>query len=101
MIQLTAIKSSLVEKADQLVEARFKRVVRHGTVVRKQVVRVGFKIVRAKGGRVKIKRMSPVEKRNRHVAVLRSWKRDSASRVLKSRRMTKRSMLRRKAIFGG
>ena len=83
-----------------LCEARFKRVVRAGKMVRKRVVRKGFKIVRAAGGRVKMKRMSPVEKRNRHIALMRAWKKGKASRVVKSQRKTKRSLLKRKAIFG-
>lgn len=83
-----------------LCEARFKRVVRGGKMVRKRVTRKGFKIVRAAGGRVKIKRMSPQEKRNRHIALMRAWKKGKAARVVKSKRKTKRSMLKRKAIFG-
>lgn len=98
---MTTIKKLLEQKADLLVEARFKRVVRQGVVVRKQVVRVGFKIVRSKGGRTKIKRMSPTEKRNRHLATLRSWQKGSAARVVKSKRMMKKSMIRRKTVFGG
>lgn len=83
-----------------LCEARFKRVVRGGKMVKKRVVRKGFKIVRAAGGRVKVKRMSPIEKRNRHMALMRAWKKGKAARVVKSARKTKRSMLKRKAIFG-
>lgn len=101
MIQTSTIKTLLTEKANQLIEAKFIRVIRRGLVVRKRVVRPGFKIVRVKGGRTKIKRISPAEKRHRHFAELRAWKKGHTSRIIKSRRILKKSLLRRKIIFGG
>lgn len=98
------LKDQIVEllesKLDQLMEMRFKRVVRGGKVIKKRNVRKGFKLVRSKGGKFKIKRMSPQEKRTRHIALMRAWKKGKASRVIKAQRKVKRSMLKRKAIFG-
>lgn len=101
MINKLEIEQSLSEKVDKLVEARFKRVVRAGKVIRKRVVRPGFKVVRVKGDRTKVKRISPREKRNRHIANLRAWRKNKGARVVHAKRMMKRSMLRRKSIFGG
>jgi hypothetical protein len=102
MIDLTrdSILSYLSYKLDELTEARFKRVVRGGKMVRKQVVRKGFKLVKRAGGKMKIQRMSPVEKRHRHMSMMKAWRKGKAGRVIKSARKTKRSMLKRKAIFG-
>lgn len=94
------IIDALNEKLDELLEARFKRVVRGGKMVRKQVVRKGFKLVRKAGGRMGVKRISPKEKINRHRALLKAWRKGKAARIVKSQRKTKRSMLKRKAIFG-
>lgn len=90
----------LETKLDSLLEAKFKRVIRSGKIIRKRVSRKGFKLVRRAGGKISMKRMSPQEKRNRHIALMRAWKKGKASRVIKSQRKVKRSMLKRKAIFG-
>lgn len=87
----------LESKIDALMEARFKRVVRGGKIIRKRTVKKGFKIVRGAGGKIKVKRMSPQEKRKRHIALMRAWKKGKAARVIKSNRKMKRSMLKRKA----
>lgn len=87
----------LESKLDALLEARFKRVIRGGKMVRKQVARKGFKVVRGAGGKMKMKRMTPQEKRKRHIAMMRAWKKGKAARVIKSQRKVKRSMLKRKA----
>lgn len=94
------ILALLSEKLDLIMEARFKRVVRGGKVIRKKVSRPGFKFVRSAGGSFKIKRMSPQEKRNRKLALKRAWKKGKSARVVKAQRKTKRSMLKRKAIIG-
>ena len=100
MISRKEIEDLLESKVNTLLEVKFKRVVRGGKMIRKRTVRKGFKLVRAKGGKQKIKRMTPKEKLNRHRALLRSWKKGKAARVIRSKRVMKRSMLKRKAIFG-
>ena len=94
------ILARLDEKLDQLLEARFKRVVRQGKLIRKRVVRKGFKLVRATGGKQKVKRITPQEKRKRFLSMKRAWRKGKAARVVKAQRKMKRSMLKRKAIFG-
>lgn len=94
------ILDKLEELLDTLTEAKFKRVVRGGKIIRKRVVRKGFKLVRKAGGKMSIKRMSPKEKINRHRALQRAWRKGKAARLIKQNRKTKRSLLKRKAIFG-
>lgn len=100
MISKDEIYILLEEKLDSLLEARFKRVIRGGKIIRKKVSRPGFKFVRTTGGGTKLKRMSPKEKRNRKIALKKAWRKGKAARIVKSQRKTKRSMLKRKATIG-
>ena len=100
MISKDEIHILLEEKLDALLEARFKRVIRGGKIIRKKISRPGFKFVRTAGGGSKLKRMSPKEKRNRKIALKKSWRKGKAARIVKSQRKTKRSMLKRKATIG-
>ena len=93
---------SFIEYIDEefLNEARFKRVVRRGKVVRKMQARKGFRIVRAKGGKLKMRRVSPMERRKMHLAMQRAWRVGKASRLQKAKRMRIRSLTKRKTMFG-
>jgi len=94
-------KAILDEKLEARLDEKFKRVVRAGKIVRKQVARKGFKIVRSKGGKLKQKRMTVAEKRTRKIASTRAWKKNKSSRMTRVVRKRKISMMRRKALMGG
>lgn len=93
---------SFIEYVDEefLTEARFKRVVRKGKVVRKMQARKGFRIIRAKGGKLKMRRVTPMERRKMHIAMQRAWRKGKAARLQKSKRMRIRSLIKRKTVFG-
>jgi len=93
-------ESELKGVLDELLFERVKRVIRGGTLIKKQVAKKGFKLVKKAGGKITQKRMSVAEKRNRHIAMVRSWKSNKVGRVKSTLRHRVVSMRKRAAVFG-
>lgn len=100
-ISVEDIKSILDNLAENLVlnEAKFVRVIRGGKIQKKIKPRVGFKILRT-GNKVKMKRVTVKEKRNRSLAIKKAWRKNHAGRVIKSKKKMIISLRKRKTIFG-
>jgi hypothetical protein len=81
-----------------LLEARFRRVVRGGKVVRKFKARKGFRIVR-RGDKIKQVRMTFMEKKMRHLKMMKVWRKGHAARVVKSKRKRVISLRKRKSLL--
>lgn len=94
-IDASIIKQLLTEKAQALIEVLKKKVVRHGTLVRKNVSnRRGMKLVNGK-----FKREPAREARNRRIAAKKAWRKGKATRLRKSKRMKIKSLRKRNSIF--
>lgn len=100
-ITVESVKEHLDKLSEDLIltEAKFIRVIRGGKLTRKVRARVGFKVIR-RGNKVRMKRMTFQEKRNRHLIMMKVWRKSHASRAIKSKRKMLISLRKRKSVFG-
>jgi hypothetical protein len=86
------------EAIERLLEARFRKVVRGGQVVKKFKARKGFRIIR-RGEKIRQVRMTFMEKKQRHLKLVKAWRSGHAARVNRGKRKKVISLRKRKSML--